>query len=97
MGNVDCENGLLVSSKAGASRNHLGRDDIRVLVVHRLECREVEVGIRVASGDVESRCVVIPFCCDGTVSGRLPLQDAAVVQEIDTERHSLQNQQWGSG
>ena len=34
VGNVDCENGLLVSSKAGASRNQFGRDDIRVLVVH---------------------------------------------------------------
>ncbi|ERG97373.1 MAG: hypothetical protein J07HQW2_03859 [Haloquadratum walsbyi J07HQW2] len=73
VGNVDCENGLLVSSKAGASRNYFGRDDVRVLVVHRLERREIEIGVRVARGDVETRGVLVSFCYDGTVGGRLPL------------------------
>ena len=36
-------------SKARPSRSRLGRDDVRVLVVHRLERREVEVGRWVAS------------------------------------------------
>jgi len=87
VGNVDCENGLLVSSKAGASRNQFGRDDVRVLVVYRLECREIEVGIRVASGDVKPGRVVVAVGRGCAVVGRLPLEDATIIKEVDRERH----------
>ena len=83
----DGEDCLLVPSKARSSRNHFGRDDIRVLIVHGLERREVEVGIRVASGDVEAWRVVIALGYDGAVGSSLPFQDAAVIQEIDGEWH----------
>jgi len=73
VGDVDGEDCLLVPSKARSSRNHFGRDDVRVLIVHGLERREVEVGIRVASGDVEAWRVVIALGRDGAVDGCLPL------------------------
>jgi len=66
-------NCLLVPSKARPLRNHLGRDDVRVLVVHRLEGREVEVGLWVASADVEAWGIIIAFGRDGAVGGCLPL------------------------
>jgi len=72
VGDVDRENGLLVPSKARPLRNHLGRDDVRVLVVHRLEGREVEVGLWVASADVEAWGIIIAFGRDGAVGGCLP-------------------------
>jgi len=87
VGDINRENGLLVPSKARPSRNHLGRDDIRVLVVHRLERREVKVGRWVASSDVEAWRVVFVLGRDGAVGGCLPLQYAAVVQKVDAKRH----------
>jgi len=48
VGNINSKDRFLVSSKAGPSRNYFGRDDVRVLVVHRLERREIEIGVRVA-------------------------------------------------
>jgi len=72
VGDINGEDWFLVSSKAGPSRNYFGRDDVRVLVVHRLESREVEVGRWVASGDVEAWGVVIALGRDGAVGGCLP-------------------------
>ena len=81
------EDALTVATEAGPSCDQLGRDDVRVLVVHRLEGREVEVGRWVARGHVEARSVGISFCYDGAVGGCLPFEDAAVVKKVDTERH----------
>jgi len=73
VGDVDRENSFFISSKTGSSHNQFGRDDVRVLVVHRLECREVEVGRWVARGDVEMWGVVIALGCDSAVGGCLSL------------------------
>jgi len=73
VGDVDSEDWFLVSSKARPPRNQFGRDDVRMLVVHRLERREVEVGRWVASSDVEAWRVVIALGRDGAVGGCLPL------------------------
>jgi hypothetical protein len=76
---VDREDWFFVSSKAGPSGYHLSRDNIGVLIVHRPECGEIEVGVWVTRADVEAWGVIVSFGYDGTVGGCFPFEDSAVV------------------
>jgi len=82
VGDVDGENDLLVSSKASSSRNHFGRDDIRVLVVHGLERREVKDLLLVLDEDVRPPSITT----DGARSVLQRLSEAAEI-DIDHPKH----------
>nr|WP_241432527.1 hypothetical protein [Natrinema gari] len=89
VGDVDGENGHLVATESRTLRHHLGRDDVGVLIIDRPERSEVDVGVRAASSDVEPWVIVVALGRDGAVGGGVPLEDAPVIQEVDSERHQV--------
>lgn len=84
---VDGEEAFGLAAEAGTALDTLDADDGRVALVEAPEPREVDIGLGVAGPDEESRRVVVDDGGIGAVVGRRPLENPAVVEEVEGERH----------